>query len=161
MPDLVSYELVDNVAVITIDNPPVNAVSRPVRQGIQDAYEKFKADAKADAAILLCAGRTFIAGADITEFEKPPEDPWLPQLIDRLETVGCRFAWHGSRRWSGNGTGLSLSLCSGFGQGRFTGSEPGLVAWRRWYAAAATADRSGVCPGYDPDWPAYFSGGSE
>lgn len=85
MPDLVSYELVDNVAVITIDNPPVNAVSRPVRQGIQDAYEKFKADEKADAALLLCAGRTFIAGADITEFEKPPEDPWLPELIDRLE----------------------------------------------------------------------------
>jgi len=85
MPDLVSYELVDNIAVITIDNPPVNAVSRPVRQGIQDAYEKFVADKKADAALLLCAGRTFIAGADITEFEKPPEDPWLPELIDRLE----------------------------------------------------------------------------
>lgn len=85
MPDLVSYELVDNVAVITIDNPPVNAVSRPVRQGILDAYEKFTADEQAAAALLLCAGRTFIAGADITEFEKPPEDPWLPQLIDRLE----------------------------------------------------------------------------
>jgi 3-hydroxyacyl-CoA dehydrogenase len=85
MSDVVRYECDGNIAVITIDNPPVNAVSRPVRQGIRDAFEKFLADKSADAAVLMCVGRTFIAGADITEFDKPPEEPWLPQLIDTLE----------------------------------------------------------------------------
>lgn len=85
MSDVVSYERVDNVGVITIDNPPVNAMGHAVRQGVWDAVDQFNADNEAQVAVLICAGRTFIAGADITEFNKPPADPWLPELVQKLE----------------------------------------------------------------------------
>lgn len=60
-------------------------MSHAVRQCLWEAIDQFHADTGADAAVLICAGRTFIAGADITEFDKPPEDPWLPDLIVKLE----------------------------------------------------------------------------
>ena len=85
MSEVVSYELVDNIAVISIDSPPVNAMGHAVRQGSWDAIERFEADAGASAAVLICAGRTFIAGADITEFDLPPKDPWLPELVQKFE----------------------------------------------------------------------------
>ena len=85
MPDVVSYIREENIAVIMIDNPPVNAMSHAVRKGVWEAMDKLNADAGADAAVLICAGRTFIAGADISEFDKPPEDPWLPDLIAGME----------------------------------------------------------------------------
>ncbi|MBI2994583.1 MAG: enoyl-CoA hydratase/isomerase family protein [Gammaproteobacteria bacterium] len=85
MPDVVSYIREENIAVIMIDNPPVNAMSHAVRKGVWEAMDKLNADEGADAAVLICAGRTFIAGADITEFDKPPEDPRLPDLIARME----------------------------------------------------------------------------
>ena len=85
MSDKTSYEVVDGIAVITIDNPPVNAMSTAVRKSCWDALDKLAADASARAAVLICAGRTFIAGADITEFDKPVEDPWLPDLVEKLE----------------------------------------------------------------------------
>jgi 3-hydroxyacyl-CoA dehydrogenase len=85
MSDVVSYELVGNIAVISIDNPPVNAMGHAVRQGTWDAIDKFTSDEEAKAAVLICAGRTFIAGADIREFNRPPENPWLPELVQKLE----------------------------------------------------------------------------
>ncbi|MBT7952452.1 MAG: 3-hydroxyacyl-CoA dehydrogenase, partial [Gammaproteobacteria bacterium] len=85
MSDVVSYELVDNIAVISIDNPPVNAMGHAVRQGTWDAIDKFTSDEEAKAAVLICAGRTFIAGADIREFNRPPENPWLPELVQKIE----------------------------------------------------------------------------
>lgn len=85
MSDVVSYELIKNIAVITIDSPPVNAMGHAVRQGTWNAIEKFAADEAASAAILICAGRTFVAGADISEFDLPPKDPWLPELVQKLE----------------------------------------------------------------------------
>ena len=85
MSDVVSYERVDNVGVMTIDSPPVNAMGHAVRQGVWDAIDELNADGAADAGVLICAGRTFIAGADITEFNKPPVDPWLPELVQKLE----------------------------------------------------------------------------
>jgi 3-hydroxyacyl-CoA dehydrogenase len=66
----VSYELVDDIGVISIDNPPVNALSQAVRQGIHDAIAAAQQDAS-KAVLIICDGRTFIAGADITEFGKP------------------------------------------------------------------------------------------
>jgi 3-hydroxyacyl-CoA dehydrogenase len=80
----VNYVIEDGIGVITIDNPPVNALSHAVRQGIQDAIRTAQADAS-EAILILCAGRTFIAGADITEFGKPPKDPWLPELCNEIE----------------------------------------------------------------------------
>ncbi len=80
----VSYEIVDSIGVITVDNPPVNALSHAVRQGILDALRTAQGDAS-EAIVLLCAGRTFIAGADITEFGKPMQAPVLPELLNEIE----------------------------------------------------------------------------
>ncbi|MGI9228711.1 MAG: 3-hydroxyacyl-CoA dehydrogenase NAD-binding domain-containing protein [Gammaproteobacteria bacterium] len=87
MPDPVSYEVVDGIAIITIDNPPVNALSHAVRLGCWEALDKLAVDDSAQAAVLIGKGRTFIAGADITEFDKPVQDPWLPELVDKLEAA--------------------------------------------------------------------------
>ena len=83
--DPVSYELAGDIGIIRIANPPVNALSHAVRAGIADALAKAAADASA-AVLLLCTGRTFIAGADITEFGKPMQDPSLPEVITLLES---------------------------------------------------------------------------
>lgn len=85
MADVISYERDGDVAIITVDNPPVNALSLPVRQGLAKAFTQFEADAGAKIAVLICAGRTFIAGADITEFDKPIEEPWLPKVVHQIE----------------------------------------------------------------------------
>jgi 3-hydroxyacyl-CoA dehydrogenase len=85
MPEVVSYELVENIAVISIDSPPVNAMGYAVRQGTWDAIDQYLADDAAQGAVLICAGRTFIAGADISEFNAPPKDPWLPELVQKIE----------------------------------------------------------------------------
>ena len=79
MNDVVSYELDGEVAVITVNNPPVNALSHAVRSGITEGVQKAAADDAVKAVALVCDGRTFIAGADITEFGKPPKDPHLRQ----------------------------------------------------------------------------------
>ncbi len=85
MSEVVSYARDGEIAVITIDNPPVNALSLPVRQGLALKVERFAADLDAKAAVLICNGRTFIAGADITEFDKPIEEPWLPKVVHQIE----------------------------------------------------------------------------
>ena len=68
----VSLEKRDDVAIVWIDNAPVNALSYHVRQGILDGMTQAAADDDVKAVVLLCKGRTFIAGADITEFGGPP-----------------------------------------------------------------------------------------
>ena len=89
MSEVVNYsvETKNNVgiAVVTVDSPPVNALSIQVRKGLQAAFRQFEGDHSAQIAVLICDGRTFIAGADITEFGKPPEDPWLPEVIKEME----------------------------------------------------------------------------
>ena len=87
MTESVTYSRDGDIAVITIDNPPVNALSAAVRAGIDAAMAEFAADDAARAAVICAAGRTFIAGADITEFGKPPRPPALPDLIDRIEAA--------------------------------------------------------------------------
>ena len=82
----VNYTLTDNIGVITIDSPPVNALSQAVRQGIMDALDVADADAS-EAVVIICDGRTFIAGADISEFGKPLKDPWLPEVVNRIEAT--------------------------------------------------------------------------
>src|SRR5437773_11408057 len=69
MSDLVKYTVDDGVAVITIDNPPVNALSPAVGQGIDEAVARASADPAASAIVLIGAGTTFIAGADIKVFD--------------------------------------------------------------------------------------------
>ena len=70
MNDLVHLTKDEDIAIITIDNPPVNALSPGVPEGIRECIEKAKQDAEIKAIILIGAGRTFIAGADIKEFGK-------------------------------------------------------------------------------------------
>src|SRR6478672_8257246 len=73
------------VAVLTVNNPPVNALSQHVRQGLRDGLTQAAADPNVDAIVITCAGRTFIAGADITEFGKPPKEPGLHAVLDLIE----------------------------------------------------------------------------
>jgi 3-hydroxyacyl-CoA dehydrogenase len=73
------------VAVLTVNNPPVNALSQHVRQGLHEGVKQAVADAGVAAVVIVCAGRTFIAGADITEFGKPPAPPSLHDVLDLIE----------------------------------------------------------------------------
>ena len=80
----VKYERRGPIGVIRIDNPPVNALSHAVRSGIMEALAIAATD-DSSAVVLFCDGRTFIAGADITEFGKPPQAPSLPDLLLTLD----------------------------------------------------------------------------
>ena len=75
----------DNVLVIVSDNPPVNALGQAVRAGLAAGIEEALADDAVEAVVIRCDGRTFFAGADITEFGKPPQGPSLPEALDKLE----------------------------------------------------------------------------
>jgi 3-hydroxyacyl-CoA dehydrogenase len=88
MSELVRYEIRDRVAVVTIDNPPVNALSARVPEGITEAVERASQDASADAIVLIGAGTTFIAGADINIFK---ELKTREQSIERSEAVHARL----------------------------------------------------------------------
>ena len=74
-----------DIAVITINSPPVNALSADVRNGLRDGVQQATADAAVKAIVMICAGRTFIAGADISEFGKPAKGATLPELQAALE----------------------------------------------------------------------------
>lgn len=85
MSGVVTFSKEGNVGLITINNPPVNALSHAVRQGIKAGLEQGIADSDVAAMALICQGRTFIAGADIREFDKPPEEPFLPDIVQLIE----------------------------------------------------------------------------
>ena len=85
MSDNIAYSRNGDIAVLTIQNPPVNALSHAVRQGLMDRMDQAEADSGVRAVMIVGEGRAFIAGADITEFGKPPMAPALPDVINRIE----------------------------------------------------------------------------
>ncbi len=96
------------IAIVAIDNPPVNALSQAVRQGLVDAVAELDADAAVKAVVLICAGRTFIAGADVNEFGKPPQRPHLPDVVATVE--GAKKPWVAAIHGSALGGGLEVAL---------------------------------------------------
>ncbi len=95
---IVTIDRDGDIAVVTVNNPPVNALSQALRQGLWDAAEALDVEQGIRAVVLICAGRTFIAGADVSEFGKPPMEPHLPDLVGRIETATKPWiaAIHGS-----------------------------------------------------------------
>jgi 3-hydroxyacyl-CoA dehydrogenase len=73
------------ILVIISNNPPVNALGAAVRQGLEAAIREGATDPAVEAMVIRCDGRTFFAGADITEFGKPMQEPALPNLVDLIE----------------------------------------------------------------------------
>ena len=85
MSSVVTTQRSGGIATILVDSPPVNALGFVVRDGIAQAVAALAADDTVEAIVLRCAGRTFFAGADITEFGKPMREPDLRAVIDRIE----------------------------------------------------------------------------
>ena len=77
----------ENIAIVTVDNPPVNALGQALRQGLWDAVGTLDQDPQVEAVVLICAGRTFIAGADVREFGLPPQPPHLPDVVAKIENA--------------------------------------------------------------------------
>ncbi|MBR7975556.1 enoyl-CoA hydratase/isomerase family protein [Burkholderia vietnamiensis] len=106
----VTHERRDALLVVTIDHPPVNALSAEVRRGLADALDAAQADHAVRAVLIVGAGRNFIAGADIREFGKPPVPPSLPDVCERIESSAkpVVVALHGATL----GGGLEIALAA-------------------------------------------------
>jgi len=104
----VTTERHGDVLVILVNNPPVNALSWHVRQGLKDGIEEALADEAIKSVVLRCAGQTFIAGADITEFGKPPQGPDFNEVLNTIELAGKPViaAIHGTALGGGLETAL-------------------------------------------------------
>ncbi len=97
-----------NVLIVTADNPPVNALSEAVRKGLFDAISQAESDPAVRAVVIIAKGRTFFAGADITEFGKPLAEPGLPTVCDRIE--GCTKPVVAAMHGTVLGGGLEVAL---------------------------------------------------
>ncbi|MFK7731971.1 MAG: 3-hydroxyacyl-CoA dehydrogenase NAD-binding domain-containing protein [Pseudomonadales bacterium] len=104
----VTVTINDSVAVVSVDNPPVNALSQAVRDGLLQSVSAANNNSEVSAIVLSCAGRTFVAGADIKEFGKPPMEPHLPDVLNAIEAASkpVVVALHGNAL----GGGLELAM---------------------------------------------------
>ena len=111
----------DGIAVLTLNSPPVNALSAAVRDGLARGLDRILEDDEVQAAVLICAGRTFIAGADISEFGKPPQGASLLDVLDAIEasTKPVIAAVHGTALGGGLETALSCHYRVGVPSARF------------------------------------------
>jgi 3-hydroxyacyl-CoA dehydrogenase len=108
LPNFVELRRDGDIAIIEVDNPPVNALRREVREGLTSLIAQARDDATVKAVVLTCAGRTFIAGADITEFDKPPPPPQSVDMTGTLDSTSKPVvaALHGTAL----GGGLEVAL---------------------------------------------------
>lgn len=106
--DVAKLSLLGEIAVLALDSPPVNALSARLRDGIKGGIDQALADTDIRAIVLICRGKTFVAGADITEFGKPRTGTPLPDLVDLIENSpkAVVAAIHGTAL----GGGLELAL---------------------------------------------------
>ena len=84
--EVTKLDINDNVAILTLNSPPVNALSADVREGLDKGIKEAIANSNVEAIVLICDGRTFIAGADISEFGKEPKGPSLFEVQEELES---------------------------------------------------------------------------
>ncbi|WP_043114784.1 enoyl-CoA hydratase/isomerase family protein, partial [Pseudacidovorax intermedius] len=83
--DAVRHQIQGEILQITVDNPPVNALSAAVRRGLLAAIEAADAEPRVKAVLIVGQGANFIAGADIREFGQTPQPPSLPEVCNRIE----------------------------------------------------------------------------
>ena len=141
----ISTRMHGDVLIVLSNNPPVNALSTAVRQGLVDAIAEAEADDGVKAVVIACEGQTFFAGADITEFGKPPQQPWLPMVVDTIENCTQagrrRDPRHRARRRARGRAGLPLSRRRSAGEARHAGGEARPAARRRRDPAPAARRR--------------------
>ena len=111
MTPVVTLRFEDDLAFVTVDNPPVNATSTAVRVGLLEAVEAIE-KSTANAAILICAGQTFIAGGDMSEFDAPPVEPLLPDVIMAIEN--CPVPWVAAMHGNVLGGGFEIAMGCAF-----------------------------------------------
>ena len=96
------------LAIVTINNPPVNAAAHAVREGLLNAVSTCDEAGSLSAVVLICEGRTFVAGADIREFSKPPVAPHLPDVLHAIENA--KVPWVAAIHGTALGGGLELAM---------------------------------------------------
>jgi len=106
---VVKVERRDRVALVVVDNPPVNAMSAQMRKGLLDAFTSLQSDASLGAVVLCAAGRTFVAGADLKEFDSGVEPPAYYDVFALIENFPkpVVVAWHGTALGAGVEVGLA------------------------------------------------------
>ena len=109
MTDVVRLERSGQIGLVVINNPPVNAISQAVRQGLLDCFRRAASDTSIRAVVLICEGRTFIAGADISEFDAPMAEPTCHPLFAEMEALDkpTVAALHGTALGGGFETALA------------------------------------------------------
>ncbi len=108
MTDVIRLERRGDIALILVNNPPVNALGHAVRKGLLDAFRQADEAPEVTAVVLVCEGPTFMAGADIKEFGKPPQAPSLPEVIEAIE--GCNKPSVAVIHGTALGGGLEVAL---------------------------------------------------
>ena len=109
MGSVVRLERAGRIGLVIVDNPPVNAISQSVRQGLRECFGKAAKDKAIAAVVLLCDGRTFIAGADLAEFDAPIAEPTAHQVFAVIEGMDKPVvaALHGTALGGGLETALA------------------------------------------------------